>query len=283
MNAAVPSSLARSPATARPTLRSGKRRAASTLINSPFAPLLRKRSYRTSLGDADRTAFLRLPHTLRTIEHHRFVRREGDRPTHSCLLRSGFVLRHRTLGNGSRQIVAIHLPGDFVDLPGAILGTADYSAQAITRCEVAYLRHDALRELAFARPPIGHALWQDTLIDTSIAREWIANVGRRDSRTRIAHFLCEIALRLEAAGLGKRAAWELPLTQDQIADCTGLTAVHVNRTLRTLNVAGLVTLARRSVVIDDWSKLARAGDFSPGYLHLGEISSSDNDDGSASS
>lgn len=277
MNAAAPSSLSRSPATARPTKRSGKRRPASTLFNSPFAPLFWKRSYRESLRDADRTALLRLPHTLRTIEHHHFVRREGDRRTHSCLLRSGFVLRHRTLGDGSRQIVAIHLPGDFVDLPSAMLGTADYSAQAVTRCEVAYLQNDALREIAWARPRIGRAMWQDTLIETSIAREWMANVGRRDSPTRIAHFLCEIALRLEAAGLAARTAWELPLTQDQIADCTGLTAVHVNRTLKALTRAGLITHARRLVTIGDWRKLARAGDFSPGYLHLDEITSTDGD------
>jgi CRP-like cAMP-binding protein len=120
-------------------------------------------------------------------------------------------------------------------------------------------------------------MWQDTLIETAIAREWIANIGRRDSRTRVAHFLCEVALRLESAGLGTRTAWELPLTQDQIADCTGLTAVHVNRTLKGLAKAGLITHERRSVAIDDWKKLARAGDFSPGYLHLGEISSADGD------
>ena len=277
MNAVAPSSLSTSPVTAKRAIRSGKRRAASALFDSPFAPLFQKRSYRESLRDADRAALLRLPHTLRTIEHHHFVRREGDRPTHSCLLRSGVVLRHRTLGDGTRQIVAIHLPGDFVDLPSAMLGTADYSAQAVTRCEVAYLRNDALKEIARARCRIGQAMWQDTLIDTSIAREWIANVGRRDSPTRIAHFLCEIALRLEAAGLEKRTAWELPLTQDQIADCTGLTAVHVNRTLKALTKAGLITHAKRSVTIGDWRKLARAGDFRPGYLHLDEISSTDGD------
>jgi CRP-like cAMP-binding protein len=167
------------------------------------------------------------------------------------------------------------LPGDFVDLPGAMLGISDYSAQAVTRCELAYVRNDALREIAWARPSIGQAMWQDTLIETAIAREWIANIGRRDSRTRLAHFLCEIALRLEAVGLGARTAWELPLTQDQIADCTGLTAVHVNRTLKALTKAGLITHAKRSVAIEDWRKLAHAGDFNPAYLHLDEISSTD--------
>ena len=277
MNASASSDLARSAVTTRPALLSRKEPRKWSPCNSPLAPLLRKGLYRTSLSEADRAALLSLPQRLRTIERHEFVRREGDRITDSCLLRSGFVLKHRTLGNGSRQIVAIHLAGEFVDLPGAFLGTADYSAQAVTRCDVAYLRHDVLREIAFARPAVGQAMWRDTLIDTSIAREWIANVGRRDSRTRVAHFLCEIALRLEAAGLAARTAWELPLTQDQIADCTGLTAVHVNRTLKALNEAGLITHARRSVTVDDWGKLARAGDFKPGYLHLDDIASSDGD------
>lgn len=277
MNASASSDLSRSAVTTRPALLSRKEPRRWSPRNSPLAPLLRKGLYWTSLSEPDRAALLSLPHRLRTIERHGFVRREGDRTIDSCLLRSGFVLRHRTLADGSRQIVAIHLPGEFVDLPSAFLGTADYSAQAITQCDVAYLRHDVLKEIAFARPAIGQAMWRDTLIDTSIAREWIANVGRRDSRTRVAHYLCEMALRLEAAGLAARTAWELPLTQDQIADCTGLTAVHVNRTLKALTKSGLIGHAGRSVTIGDWRKLARAGDFKPGYLHLDEIASSDGD------
>jgi CRP-like cAMP-binding protein len=160
--------------------------------------------------------------------------------------------------------------GDLVDLQNAFLGTADHSVQALTACEVAYVPHQALRQIALERPAIGAAMWHDTLVDGSIFREWIANVGRRDARTRLAHMLCEFALRLEAADLGDHRHWELPMTQDQLADVVGLTAVHVNRTLKTLDRDGLVKRTKRAISVTDWKALAEAGDFTSGYLHLPE-------------
>ena len=113
------------------------------------------------------------------------------------------------------------------------------------------------------------AMWLDTLVDGSIFREWIANVGRRDAHTRLAHLLCEFSLRLKIAGLGKSNQYELPMTQEQIADCTGLTSVHVNRTLKILEAEGLIQRrSSRTVTIGDWKKLAEAGDFDSTYLHL---------------
>ena len=109
----------------------------------------------------------------------------------------------------------------------------------------------------------------DTLVDASVFREWMANVGRRDSRTRIAHLLCEFALRLKVAGLGEQSDYELPMTQEQLADATGLTPVHVNRTIKGLEADGLIDRASaRSITIGDWEKLTHAGDFDSHYLHL---------------
>ena len=112
------------------------------------------------------------------------------------------------------------------------------------------------------------AMWKDTLVDGSIFREWIANVGRRDASTRLAHVLCEFALRLKLAGLGEQTSYELPMTQDQLADAVGLTAVHVNRTLQSLERQKLISRTQRSVSIGDWQRLADAGDFDATYLHL---------------
>jgi CRP-like cAMP-binding protein len=113
------------------------------------------------------------------------------------------------------------------------------------------------------------AMWHDTLVDGSVFREWIANVGRRDAHTRIAHLLCEFALRLTVAGLGEESDYELPMTQDQLADCVGLTPVHVNRTLRALEAGNLISRkSSRGITIGDWKKLADAGDFDSNYLHL---------------
>ena len=130
---------------------------------------------------------------------------------------------------------------------------------------------EPIRQLADADPAIKDALWYDTLVDASIHREWVANVGRRDAATRIAHLLCEFALKMDAVGLDQ-LHYELPMTQDQLADATGLTAVHVNRVLQSLAKDGLIErVTAKSVLIGDWKKLAAAGDFHRGYLHLDSI------------
>jgi CRP-like cAMP-binding protein len=148
---------------------------------------------------------------------------------------------------------------------------ADHSVQMLTAGKVAMIPRDAVVQLAFERPAIGKAMWIDTLVDASIFREWIANIGRRDARTRLAHLLCEFSLRLEVAGLGQHTNYEMPMTQDQLGDATGLTPVHVNRTLKSLEAEGLIERASaRAITIGDWKKLAQAGDFNSNYLHMPE-------------
>jgi CRP-like cAMP-binding protein len=127
---------------------------------------------------------------------------------------------------------------------------------------------EAIQELAFTRPAVGRAMWFQTLVDASIFREWTLNVGRRDARTRAAHMLCEFAVRLETAGLGQRDGYELPMTQEQLADALGLTSVHTNRVLMALGSEGLINRTKRAVRINDWHRLAEAGDFNTAYPHL---------------
>ncbi|MCA1653276.1 MAG: Crp/Fnr family transcriptional regulator [Sphingomicrobium sp.] len=231
-------------------------------------PMVRKLELWGPLEEEDRAALLALPYTLREIPQQGYIVRDGDRPTHSCALLRGYAFRQKIVADGERQILAVQIPGDLVDLQNSLLPKADHSVQALTRVEVAYIPREPIVALAFERPAIGKLLWFDTLVDGSIAREWITNIGRRDAYTRIAHLLCEFALRLEKAGIGERDRYELPMTQEQIADATGLTAVHVNRTLRTMDESGFLTRDKRSVVIHDWARLAQAGDFSSGYLHF---------------
>lgn len=234
-------------------------------------PLARKLEYRAVLSPSDRAALLALPHTVKSLEQHQYVVREDDRPQHSCLMLSGFSIRHKIVAGGFRQIVAIQMRGEMVDLQNSLLGNADHSVQMLTAGKVALIPRDDIVRLAFEHPGVGRAMWIDTLVDGSIFREWIANVGRRDARTRIAHVLCEFALRLKLAGLGEQTNYQLPMTQEQLADTTGLTSVHVNRTLKMLEADNLIErLAPRSITIGDWKKLADAGDFQSGYLHLRE-------------
>jgi CRP-like cAMP-binding protein len=233
--------------------------------------MVRKLAYWGELDSADEQAILDLPHRARRIERNGFIAREREKTTHSCLLVSGFAIRHKIVADGARQIVAIHMKGDMVDLQNSFLGVADHSVQVLTDAEVALIPREAIKALAFERPRVGMAMWFDTLVDASVFREWIANVGRRDAHTRIAHLLCEFSLRLKVAGLGESTDYELPMTQEHIADCTGLTPVHVNRMLRLLDKENLITRrTSRSVTIGDWNRLADAGDFDSNYLHLRE-------------
>lgn len=232
-------------------------------------PMLRKLRLWARLDAADERALLDLPHEIVTVAKQRALINEGDAVTHCWLLLSGFCARYKIVGSGGRQIVSIHMMGDLVDLQNALLGVADHGVQALTQCGMAKIPIEAIRRLTDARPKVKDALWYDTLVDGSIFREWVANVGRRDSRTRVAHLLCEFALKLDAIHLGAQLDYELPMTQEQIADATGLTPVHVNRVLQSLVRDKLIErVTSRSVLIGNWKRLAAAGDFDRAYLHL---------------
>ncbi len=233
-----------------------------------LAPMVRKLEQWHPLNDAERAALLALPHTVRDLKAHQYVVWDGDKPQNACLLLSGFAFRHKLAGTGSRQILSIHMRGDLIDLQNSLLGTADHNVQMMTDGTLALIPVQAVVDLAFRMPAIGMAMWYETLVEGSIFREWILNVGRRDAFTAIAHLLCEFALRAEAAEIGQSAHYELPLTQEQLADAVGLTAVHVNRTLMRLEEEGHIRRNRRVIEIDDWQTLAKVADFEPRYLHI---------------
>jgi CRP-like cAMP-binding protein len=240
----------------------------TTLINPDFlAPLLRRWERRSQLSDQDRSAIEALPCTSKSFSKDAYLVQEGSRPTECALLVKGFAYRQKLVQDGARQIISIHIPGEFVDLQNCMLGTADHNVQSLNRSEAALISASALRALGESHPAIGLAMWLDTLIDSSIFREWVVNVGRRDARTRIAHLLCELALRLEASGAGTEDTYQFPLTQDQLADATGLTPVHTNRTLQSLRKDGLISLSSGALKVLDWERLREVGDFSERYLH----------------
>jgi CRP-like cAMP-binding protein len=233
-----------------------------------LAPMLEKLRLWGPLGTAEEQAVLSLPHRCEEVLPNRYLAREGEKVRHSCLLITGFAFRHKVLVDGSRSICAVHMKGDIVDLQNSLLGTADHSVQTLTRAKVAYIPSAEIRRVAFEFPTLGMAMWYDTLVDGSIFREWIANIARRNAASRIAHLLCEFGIKLEAIGLGDRHSYELPMTQDQLADATGLTTVHVNRTLSHLESIGLIARTKRYFAVADWERLKDVGGFTKGYLHL---------------
>jgi len=232
-----------------------------------LAPMVRKLEQWRDLGANDRRAVLALPFTRRKLSAGQHIVWDGDRPQYTTLLLSGFAYRHKVAGNGGRQIMSIHMKGDILDLQNSLLGTADHNVQMLTSGEVALIPVAAIQDIAFDYPSVGRAMWYETLVDGSIFREWLLNVGRRDARTRISHLLCEFAMRLEIADLGNQAEYELPITQEQLADATSLTPVHVNRMLMALEADGLIKRDKRVISICDWKQLAKVADFQPRYLH----------------
>jgi len=231
---------------------------------------IRRLETRAPLTDAGRAAIRALPLSFRTLEPAAYLVREGDPPVHCALLLGGFAYRHKVTGDGGRQILSVHMPSEFLDLQNSLLEVADHNVQALTRVEVAMIPISALRALVTEHSDVGRAMWVDTLIDAAIFREWMVNVGRRDSLSRVAHLLCEFALRLEESGLAGQYRYELPMTQEQLADATALTPVHVNRVLKELARLGVIVRNKRAVAIADWDGLRTIGDFSARYLHFEE-------------
>jgi len=231
-------------------------------------PMVEKLKLWSRLSETDCAAILALPHKFRSLAANEFIVREGDRPTHACLLLSGFVFRHKMAGNGARQIFSIHMKGDAVGLHNTMLRRADHNVQALTDIDLVFIPVEAVHQIAAEHPQVGLALWLETLVDSAIFHEWTLSIGRRDARARTAHLLCEFAVRFEVAGLGSRAQFDLPMTQDQLADALALTNVHVSRTLKALAAEGLIERRKRTIHVLEFDELARVGDFDDSYLHL---------------
>lgn len=240
-------------------------------LDHVLRPMLQKLELCAPLDDLDREAFLSLPFRVQTVEPNIYVVREGDRPDRSSLIVDGFVFRHKITETGDRQIISVHMTGDFIDLGGALLNIADHNLQTLTRCEMAFVPRDAVRDVITSRPALGMAMWVDTLIDAAIFGEWVVNVGQRPGPSRVAHLLCELGRRLEVAGLAKADGYRLPMTQEQLGDATGLTSIHVNRVLKKLTQDGLISRSRREITIPDWEKLRALAGFSETYLHLDQV------------
>src|SRR5690242_9189533 len=195
---------------------------------NPLECLLRQLEAHSNLSEADRQSVSALPYRLRRLDAGSYLVREGDLPAHCSILLRGYAFRQKVTGHGSRQILSICIPGDAVDLQNIFLNISDHNVQALTQCEVADIPRELFQELVLTSAAVGTAVIGLALVEASILREWVVNVGRRDARARVAHVLCEFAARLEARGLITDDNFELPMTQEQLADATGLTPVHVN-------------------------------------------------------
>jgi CRP-like cAMP-binding protein len=236
--------------------------------NNPIALLLDVLELRSPLSDDDRKAILALPYTLKSLAPGSYAVREGEVPSGCGVLVSGFAYRQKLTGDGGRQILSIHIPGEALDFQNIFLNVADHSVQMLTRGHVALVPRADIQRIARSSASIGHAILVNILVEASIFREWILNVGRRDAKSRLAHVLCELAVRLDAHGLAEDMGYHLPMTQAELADALGLTPVHLNRVIRSLEVDGLINRSKRDVTFPDWERMRDIADFNDRYLHL---------------
>lgn len=233
----------------------------------PRNPLVARLESVATLAPDDVAALERVCVNARELGPRRAIIREGDRPDHVHLIVEGWAARYKLLPDGARQITAFLIPGDFCDMHVTILGEMDHSIATLGRAKVAYVHRSEMAMLA-RRPQIACALWWATLVDEAVLRAWIVNIGRRDALEAVGHLLCELYVRMKNVGLTVEHRFELPLTQEEIADALGLTPVHVNRVLQRMRSEDLITLKRGALEILDYVRLEKASGFNDNYLHI---------------
>ncbi len=217
---------------------------------------------------ADDLAFLTGVHAdVRAFDAHSDVIGDGDQPDHVHLMMTGWTCRYKLTASGTRQITALLLPGDFCDAHITQLRRMDHGIGTLGPAEVAFIPRDVMTALT-DRPAIAKALWWASLVDEGVLRAWIVNLGRRQAMERVAHLMCELHARMSNVGKVTALGFNCPMTQEDLADATGLTPVHVNRVLRRLREQGLMTLKLGFAAVTDPAGLRRMADFDPGYLHL---------------
>jgi len=230
--------------------------------------LIRKLESIATLSNEERQAIESLPVRINVLNARQDIVRDGDKPSHCCLVLEGWTCRYKLLSEGKRQIFSFNVPGDIPDLQSLHVDTMDHSLATVTKATVSFIPHESMRELAARFPGIASIFWRDTLIDAGIFREWMVGMGRRSAFERIAHLFGEMYLKLQAVGLAGDYRCPMPVTQVDIADALGLTSVHVNRVLKEMRARSLVTLRSNTLVIEAWDELLRLSEFDPTYLHL---------------
>jgi CRP-like cAMP-binding protein len=228
--------------------------------------LYRRIEMRDELSTEERAALLSSATEFKHFPVGSTIVQHGSRPEVCTLLVSGFASRFNFTENGGRQITAIHVGGDFVDLHSLPLKRMDHGIGALSNCVVLLFPHANLIEVTREHPHLTRLLWMLTLLDGAIHRRWLVAMGRTSAASHTAHLLCELYLRLEAVGLAKDHQMELPLTQVELADTLGISAVHANRVLQELRSQGLLSWEGGHVTISNWEGLVAEAQFDDEFL-----------------
>ena len=237
-------------------------------VESMLEPFFRRLAARDTISSDERQALIARCGPSRTYAPGDDIILEGQRVSHSTLLVTGICCRYELVNNGGRQIVSLHLPGDFVDLHSFVLKEMDHSIGVFSPCRAVTFEHSDLAELTAEFPHLTRVLWLMTLLDGAIMREWLVSMGRRTALQRLAHLICELHRRYDVVGLCPTGSIDVPLTQAQLGDVLGMSTVHVNRVLQDLRGRGVLRWEGSTITVPDWQRLEDLADFNPRYLHL---------------
>lgn len=228
--------------------------------------ILRNRA--AELSEAERALLEGAISHTQTFRAGEVVVRPGVPVDISTLLVQGLMTRHVDAQDGRRHLVAVHVPGDFVDLHAYVLKELDHEVGALSDITVAIFPHAALDRIQALDLQLTRRLWFLTLLDAAMHRQWICRLASLNALQRVAHFLCEMNARLLAIGASDGSTYTLPMTQADIGEVCGLTNVHVNRVLRQLREMGLCQMRSAQVQIHDLPGLTATALFDPAYLYL---------------
>lgn len=234
----------------------------------PLEKFVHRLELRSRLTVAERAALLAIDTELVVRQARWDLVRPGEKVDYACLVNKGIVGRSEAFADGRRQTSALFIAGDMADLHSVPVPVAAWALTALTDVEIHHVPHAALRAVAETFPRVAEAFWRDTVADFSAASKWVAVLSRHPARKRLAHLLCEFGVRYAAAGLGRESEFELNLTQDQLSEILGTTAVHVYRTFKELRAEGVIATDRRAVRVLDAAALVRIAEFDPAYLLL---------------
>lgn len=236
--------------------------AAATQVFHPLVSQLRRL---TTVSEEDEQALKALPFTLVEAEKRAVLTRVGDLHDECCLLVSAYAYKHKVTTKGAKQILAINLPGEILNLQHALHWPTDYHSTVWRAGRAAMIPGEALRELIFNNAGVARALWLYTHAEAALYREWLLNVARRDLTARLAHLLAEISLRLAMIEPSEDPSL-VPVGTGQLASAAGSIPLYVEQSLESLEASGAICREAGGVRIADATALAGAGDFQPDYI-----------------
>jgi len=238
------------------------------ISQSNVASLIRKLEHCTLLSQEEKRALEDACSSFRHLAPRTNLVSEGDPVQRVSIILEGFACRYRLQTDGRRQVVGLLLPGDMCDICVCILKHMDHSIGTLSPVLASQISREVADSLLDHYPRLARAFWWSTLVEESIAREWVVNVGHRTAFERMAHLFCEIFERLHTVGLTRGDTCDLPLTQAELSDALALSAVHVNRVLMEMRHNQLITLRNQQLTLHDYQALRNIAGFDARYLHL---------------